>query len=306
MSSEFHCPQLDTDLLIEEVKLRPCLYARDHLRYGDVNYKRNEWEEVTKKLFQNVWSKYDDAERTEKVELVLKRWKNLRACFTREVKRQKDPNWIYGVAYKRRKYMYYNALTFLKSECDGADEDAGHEIDLPEKSDADNTIVTVDTNIEEIPIPDPVPLSKSKPKTNNAGIPSNSDHTKPSPQSDNTKTLSNSDNMKTPSHSDNTKTSSNSDNVPTPSNTNANNQDSTNFALSLVPMLNMIPIDERVEAQIEILSVLQPFLKKCKDGGKRRRDGKRTKMSSRHVYGKRKEHSVSIEIKSEDESEDQQ
>lgn len=66
MSSELPDAQLDVDLLIEEVKVRPCLYARDHLRYGDVNYKRNEWENVTQTLFANVWSKYDEIEKTEK------------------------------------------------------------------------------------------------------------------------------------------------------------------------------------------------------------------------------------------------
>ncbi|KAJ8708484.1 hypothetical protein PYW07_010609 [Mythimna separata] len=242
---------------------------------------------------------FSEGEKTDKVEMVLKRWKNLRACFTREIKRQKDPNWIYGVAYKRRKYMYYNALSFLKAECDGADEDAAQDIDLPEKTDADNTTVTVDTNIEEIVIPAPLPVAKSKAKANNTSV--STENTKASSNSDNTKAPSHSDKTKSPSNSDNSKTPSNSDNIQTPSNT--NDQDSTNFALSLVPMLNMIPIEERVEAQIEILSVLQPYLKKSRDEGRKRRGGKRRRTSTRHMYGKRKENTVCIEIKTEDEDE---
>lgn len=38
-----------------------------------------------------------------------------------------------------------------------------------------------------------------------------------------------------------------------------NEIDSTNFALSLVPMLNMLPLDKRIDAQVSILTVLKEF-----------------------------------------------
>lgn len=176
------------------------------------------------------------------VDQVIKRWRNIQNCFAKEVKRQKEPKWVFGISYKRRPYIYYNDLLFLKSVYDNAEEDstATNEIDLPENNEAHNITVTVDTNFEEISIPEPLHKIRSPSVSHKAKTPKT-------------------DNIKTSPNCDNTGSSSKPD-----ATTNAD-PDSTHFALSLVPLLNMIPMTKRVEAQINILSVLQQFLKRPRD-----------------------------------------
>uniref|UniRef100_A0A2A4J5L3 MADF domain-containing protein n=1 Tax=Heliothis virescens TaxID=7102 RepID=A0A2A4J5L3_HELVI len=256
MAGDYQIAQIDTELLIKEVKARPSLYARDADKYGDPTFKKTLWEEVAKAIFADTWKTTDPEDIAEQVDLVQRRWKNLRACFVREVKRQKDPKYIFGVAYKRRKYLYYNELLFLKPEFDANDNDDSKDssIDLPEKNDADNTIVDVDTNIEEIPIAEAMPVRKDVP---------NIDKNPPV----------------------------------TETNTSKNDSDSTNFALSLVPLLNMLPTHKRIDAQIMLLTVLKRFYQESNGDENKVKETKRT-------YGKRKSENTitTVEVKCEAES----
>ncbi|XP_035454784.2 uncharacterized protein LOC118279252 [Spodoptera frugiperda] len=253
--------QIDTDLLIKTVKERPCLYARDSSKYGDASYKKVMWEEVASILFSDVWEKYNDDEKAEKAELAQRRWRNLRACFRRELNRQMDPKWIYGVSYKRRKYIYYNDLLFLRSEVDIGDDDTSQDkdIDLPVKTDEDTTTVTVDTNIEEIPISETRPVLKTK--TEKVEV------VTPEPIEISTKS----------------------------------EPDSTNFALSLVPMLNMLPVYKRIDAQISILTVLKKFLQNEGEDDLEKEVEVRKEKKKNDYSRKRKvnETTVCVEIKSE-------
>ncbi|KAH9640366.1 hypothetical protein HF086_015176, partial [Spodoptera exigua] len=194
-------------------KARPSLYARDSPKYGDVNYKKVMWEEVTNILFSDVWEKYNNDEKAEK-------------------------------------------------EADNELDDSSQDIDLPVKSDEDNTKITVDTNIEEIPIVEAMPVLKQmKVEKAEVSIPEKVDASK------------------------------------------KNEQDSTNFALSIVPMLNMIPVHKRIDAQISILSVIKKFLQDDDNDGvdeevEVRRDKKKNDYT-RKKKGIVNETTVCVEIKSE-------
>ncbi|XP_022837592.1 uncharacterized protein LOC111364786 [Spodoptera litura] len=253
--------QIDTDLLIQTIKERPCLYARDSSKYSDANYKNIMWENVASILFSDVWEKCNDNEKAEKVELVQRRWRNLRACFRRELTRQSDPKWVYGVSYKRRKYIYYNDLLFLRSEVDISDDDTSQDIDLPVKTDDDNTKVKVDTNIEEIPIAEirPVPKPNKIEKV---------EALTPEPIEISTK----------------------------------HEPDSTNFALSLVPMLDMLPVYKRIDAQISILSIIKKFLQNADDDDDMDKEVEVRKEKKKSDYTRKRkvnETNVCVEIKSE-------
>ena len=93
------------------------------------------------------------------MECVTRRWKNLRACFSREFKRQNDPKFAHKISFKRRKYVHYDALSFLISESDIEDNEdtaVDNEIDLPECTRDDNTSVAV-----RLPVRKP----KTRPRT---------------------------------------------------------------------------------------------------------------------------------------------
>ncbi|XP_021182940.3 uncharacterized protein LOC110371149 [Helicoverpa armigera] len=268
--AEFQLVQIDTELLIKEVKARPSLYARDADKYGDPQFKKSLWEEVAKSIYGEMWDTADAGDRIEQVDLVQRRWKNLRACYGREIKRQKDPKFVFGVAYKRRKYLYFNELSFLKKEFEGNDnDDKDSTIDLPEKNEAENTMVTVDTNIEEIPIVEAMPKRRNDvPKI-----------------------------VKTPKRSIEPITyTAKPDSDSSSSNTNV---DSTNFALSLVPLLNMLPTHKRIDAQIMLLTVLKRFYQDSNEPD--------VKVAPPRTYGKRKcETSVTtVEVKCEAESDEE-
>lgn len=172
-----------------------------------------------------------------------------------------DPKWIYGVSYKRRKYIYYNDLLFLRSEVDIGDDDTSQDkdIDLPVKTDEDSTTVTVDTNIEEIPISETRPVLKTK--TEKVEV------VTPEPIEISTKS----------------------------------EPDSTNFALSLVPMLNMLPVYKRIDAQISILTVLKKFLQNEGEDDLEKEVEVRKEKKKNDYSRKRKvnETTVCVEIKSE-------
>ncbi|XP_023706828.1 uncharacterized protein LOC111864070 [Cryptotermes secundus] len=96
--------------LIEEVEKRPALYLKSHKEYSDINYKKL-WEEVCTALIEN-WNGFTPEEKKTEGAIIQKRWSNLRTCFSRELKSQKQTKSGQG-AVTRRKYIYFDRLLFL-------------------------------------------------------------------------------------------------------------------------------------------------------------------------------------------------
>ncbi|CAG9788935.1 unnamed protein product [Diatraea saccharalis] len=112
--------EISADKLIKAVKARPSLYNKADARYHAHNkYKGKIWKEVCRDVYPN----WDQLQPSQKVEYDLelqKRWKSLRTCFTRELALQKkdqmkkdDPDDDYGPHKKRKKYEYFDAMSFL-------------------------------------------------------------------------------------------------------------------------------------------------------------------------------------------------
>ncbi|XP_047518995.1 uncharacterized protein LOC125058900 [Pieris napi] len=104
-----HEEDIDNDLLIEEVEKRALIYDKKLKEYSDSNLKIKAWDEISRIIFSTVWGTLSSQEKTEAGKLVQKRWKNLRACFSRELREQKSGQ----AATKRRKYKHFDQLLFL-------------------------------------------------------------------------------------------------------------------------------------------------------------------------------------------------
>ncbi|XP_050304654.1 uncharacterized protein LOC126742131 [Anthonomus grandis grandis] len=103
---------IDVELFITEVEERPALYNTKQKEYSDKNLKKKLWTELCEKFIEN-WNELGDKEKNEKGNELQKRWKNLRTCFKREYDAQKNIASGSG-AKKRRKYLYFEQLLFLR------------------------------------------------------------------------------------------------------------------------------------------------------------------------------------------------
>ncbi|XP_047518993.1 uncharacterized protein LOC125058899 [Pieris napi] len=113
-----HEEDIDNDLLIEEVEKRSLIYDKKLKEYSDSNLKIKAWDEISRIIFSTVWGTLSSQEKTEAGEylfifsILQKRWKNLRACFSRELREQKCTK-SGQAATKRRKYKHFDQLLFL-------------------------------------------------------------------------------------------------------------------------------------------------------------------------------------------------
>ncbi|CAG5012680.1 unnamed protein product [Parnassius apollo] len=108
---------IDNDVLIEDVEKRPALYDKKLKEYSDINFKIKAWEKISRIIFSNPWSNLSQQEKTEAGNFVQKRCKNLRACFSRELRDQKFTK-SGQAATKRRKYNHFDRLLFLVPSMD--------------------------------------------------------------------------------------------------------------------------------------------------------------------------------------------
>ncbi|XP_049789313.1 uncharacterized protein LOC126194962 [Schistocerca nitens] len=99
----------DNIRLIKEIEKRPPLYNIG-LKESTV-IKRVLWEEVYETLFP-AWNNLTAEQKAITGRDVQQRWKNIRTCFTRELKAQRSLK-LEQISHKRRKYMYFDNLLFL-------------------------------------------------------------------------------------------------------------------------------------------------------------------------------------------------
>ncbi|XP_049871226.1 uncharacterized protein LOC126370433 [Pectinophora gossypiella] len=113
-SDYFTMANFDTERFIIEVENRRGLWDLESNDYSNKDVKRQLWLELVD-IFGG--ESMEDKEKAELGITLQKRWKNLRDCFTRELRRLKDVK--SGSAAKRKsQYTYFNQLLFLKSVLD--------------------------------------------------------------------------------------------------------------------------------------------------------------------------------------------
>ncbi|XP_076243295.1 uncharacterized protein LOC143184729 [Calliopsis andreniformis] len=101
----------DTERFILEVECRRAIWDVSHNDYSNRDIKRKQWEEIVNLFAVEGLSK----EESKDLGLNLqKRWKNLRSCFTRELRRLKSAK-SDSAASRKRPYIFYNQLSFLKN-----------------------------------------------------------------------------------------------------------------------------------------------------------------------------------------------
>ncbi|CAH0598185.1 unnamed protein product [Chrysodeixis includens] len=291
-----------TSALISAVKTRPSLYCKFKKGQStqDTEEKKALWNDVAKQLYGNYFMEMNCMEQILAVQKLRIRWTNLKTCFVRELKKQKDPKFLYGISYKRRPYIYYDELLFLKPEVSiyGANNDSENEVN--EENDNEDATIKQDDEMEVVTVIETLPDKETDAVPPKPKKPKISVDTKDTALLEKTK--------ETPSRLAKTTTAVNTQNqnkTKTPqvpksyekkrkveTVTATNETDSTNFALSLVPMLNMLPIDKRIDAQVSILTVLKKFCSQMRG-------------VSRNVTEKEETVDSAIEIKSEPETDDE-
>ncbi|XP_075980346.1 uncharacterized protein LOC142979364 [Anticarsia gemmatalis] len=115
--------EIDAETLILAMKRRPALYNKNDANYySHKKYKAKLWVEVCREVFPN----FDNLKPQNKVEYgheLQRRWKSLRTCFTREIALQKKEKLRKerneGPVKKRKRYEYFNMMSFLLDSDDG-------------------------------------------------------------------------------------------------------------------------------------------------------------------------------------------
>lgn len=101
--------KIDAVKLIQEVQVRPAIWDMAHNDYGDRNKRKQSWEEIVN-LFLEETATQDEKKRMG--ELLLKKWKNLRDRFARDVHERKEKTG--SGSRNKAAYMYAQQMMFLK------------------------------------------------------------------------------------------------------------------------------------------------------------------------------------------------
>nr|XP_022908729.1 uncharacterized protein LOC111420051 [Onthophagus taurus] len=138
------------------IEARPALYMKNLKEYADVNVKRKLWQEICMEIIPN-WGELSSENKIKSGQNVQQKWLNLRTCFCRELKAQKDVKSGQS-ASKRRKYIYFEKLMFLLLTI----EQRPTESNIPQEETAE----VEDHNLDEILIDTSIrtPTSSTKKK----------------------------------------------------------------------------------------------------------------------------------------------
>ncbi|XP_068910076.1 uncharacterized protein [Tenebrio molitor] len=101
----------DTEKFINEVQNRPWLWDTSVADYSNREVKKKGWEELV-----NIFggTELSVTNKRELGQTLQKRWKSIRGCFTREVKRQKEVKSGSAAGSRKSEYQYFKQLQFLQ------------------------------------------------------------------------------------------------------------------------------------------------------------------------------------------------
>ncbi|XP_018123956.1 uncharacterized protein LOC108719545 isoform X1 [Xenopus laevis] len=102
----------DSYRLIDLVEERPGLYMTESPAYHNKYTRRKLWDEVAANLIDR-WENLTDQEKNIKAKEIQLKWKHIKDCYRRELKRQRNEGRGGSSQPKRKKYIYADMLTFL-------------------------------------------------------------------------------------------------------------------------------------------------------------------------------------------------
>ncbi|KAM3958477.1 uncharacterized protein ACR2FA_007499 [Aphomia sociella] len=106
--------------IIREVQKRPALYTKDGTERANLHLKNKIWNEIAKSLFPE-WESFSKHNKLSKVTDLMKKWRNLRDTFKRQLeleRKMKD-----GHVIKKKTYVYFKHMSFLLPHVQAADSD---------------------------------------------------------------------------------------------------------------------------------------------------------------------------------------
>lgn len=102
---------INTEEFIAEIEARPAIWELSSDDYTNKVTKKNAWEEVITK-FCPEFERTSSPERNNIALRFQRKWKSLRDCYSRELLKMKKEK---GTPANRRRYRYYNQLSFLQT-----------------------------------------------------------------------------------------------------------------------------------------------------------------------------------------------
>ncbi|CAH1986863.1 unnamed protein product [Acanthoscelides obtectus] len=101
----------DTEKFIIDIQNRPSIWDSSSADYSNRDLKKKCWEEIV----DLYGGEGQTVEQKKDLGLVLqKRWKSIRSCYAREVKRQKNLKSGSGATNRKSEYIYFKQLQFLQ------------------------------------------------------------------------------------------------------------------------------------------------------------------------------------------------
>ncbi|KAJ8703947.1 hypothetical protein PYW07_013241 [Mythimna separata] len=108
--------KIDTERVIIEVHLRPCLWDKSHELYKNRDARSAAWEEILKELTPNFES-LSEKEKKNADKKIQQRWRTARDTYSKEKSSdKKQPSG--SASQKKKKYSFYDMLTFLDKTTD--------------------------------------------------------------------------------------------------------------------------------------------------------------------------------------------
>ncbi|GFO50380.1 myb/sant-like transcription factor [Plakobranchus ocellatus] len=126
---------IDTELLIKQVEKYPMLWDKENDSYKCATTTASAWREVSRAL-QPDYDSLEEYEKNSLVQMIMKRWKNVRDAWAKAQKRiAKD---ITAGGRYPKKYIFQDQLSFLSKVIKfnkGSDSPAAYDIDTESESD---------------------------------------------------------------------------------------------------------------------------------------------------------------------------
>lgn len=104
-------PTINSSILIEEVKRRPCLYDNRGV-HGNYELKNAAWGEIGAAVFKDKWSEFSLQDKDALVKDLQTKWKSLRDNYSRQLRLIEQAKSGTG-SYPNKKYIFMDQLSFL-------------------------------------------------------------------------------------------------------------------------------------------------------------------------------------------------
>ncbi|XP_076758670.1 uncharacterized protein LOC143428003 [Xylocopa sonorina] len=211
---------ISTRDFISTVENEPTVWNTETAEYRDKIAKRNAWNRVVSKYVHN-FSERNDAEQLNIVTQFRRKWKGLRSSYSRELLRRKEEKRLGSKANCRKQYSFFKNLNFL----------------LPvskQTTSGEGDVISEDNDFEDKDFPTPVTLPAKSIKIKKKSVKEESELQKPM--------LNNIINASVPQFTEYT-----------------NAQDSPDklFMLSLVPELEKLPEEVKLDVKADLLNVFK-------------------------------------------------